>query len=209
MTISDPFSDPLLYEQQLVLQATQGQLAAFNQLVLNYQSVAYGVAYRMVQEQDAAADAVQESFLKAYRGLAGFQGGNFKSWLLRIVTNTCYDYLRAHKRHQTDSLDELPVDAEYATQLVDGAESPQQYVERRELNEVIELAIRTLPADQRLVLTLCDVQGYAYEEIVEITGFPMGTVKSRIARARAKVRDFLLQRPELLPATFRPTGGDY
>jgi RNA polymerase sigma-70 factor, ECF subfamily len=200
--------EPVLDEQQLIAQARRGDLAAFNQLILTYQTVAYGVAYRMVQEQEAAADAVQESFLKAYRGLVGFQGGNFKSWLLRIVTNTCYDYLRAIKRYHADSLDELPVDAEYATQLVDGGESPHAYIERMELNQSIEAAIRSLPADQRLVLTLCDVQGYAYEEIAEITGFPMGTVKSRIARARAKVRDFLLQRPELLPATFRPTGGD-
>ena len=200
--------DPVLDEQQLIAQARRGDLAAFNQLVLTYQTVAYSVAYRTLQEQEAAADAVQESFLKAYRGLVGFQDGSFKSWLLRIVTNSCYDYLRAAKHYQADSLDALPVDAEYATQLVDGGESPHAYVERMELNQLIELAIRSLPPDQRLVLTLCDVQGYAYEEIAEITGFPMGTVKSRIARARAKVRDFLLQRPELLPATFRPTGGD-
>ncbi len=200
--------DPVLDEQQLIAQARRGDLAAFNQLVLTYQTVAYSVAYRTLQEQEAAADAVQESLLKAYRGLVGFQDGSFKSWLLRIVTNTCYDYLRAAKRYQADSLDQLPVDAEYATQLVDSGESPHAYVERMELNQLIELAIRSLPPDQRLVLTLCDVQGYAYEEIAEITSFPMGTVKSRIARARAKMRDFLLQRPELLPATFRPTGGD-
>jgi RNA polymerase sigma-70 factor, ECF subfamily len=195
---------PRLDEQEVIARALNGELDAFNQLVLKYQQMAYSVAYRMLHNEGAAADTVQESFLKAYRALPSFHGGNFKSWLMRIVVNSCYDLLRVRQREQTDSLDDRPVDLDYAPHLVDHSEGPEAYAERMELTHQIELGIRALPPDQRTVLVLCDVQGYSYEEIAEITGFPMGTVKSRISRARTKLRDFLLEKPELLPATFRP-----
>lgn len=138
-------------------------------------------------------------------------GGSFKSWIIRIVVNTCYDALRSRKRRRTDSLDDFGDDdygtdggSDYSPQLEDPAERPDAYVQRMELSQLIEQGIARLPADQRLALTLCDVHGYAYEEISEITGMPMGTVKSRINRARAKVREYLWQYPELLPASFRP-----
>jgi RNA polymerase sigma-70 factor (ECF subfamily) len=191
-------------EQTAIEQALAGDLNAFNRLVVKYQRLAYSVAYRVMQTEDAAADAVQDSFIKAFRALPSFKGGLFKSWLLRIVVNTCYDMLRVQKRYATETIGDEPDEEESVTYLVDHGESPQDYVERMELNQLIELGIRALPADQRLVLTLCDVHGYAYEEIAEITGYPMGTVKSRISRARTKLRDFLLQQPELLPTTLRP-----
>jgi len=191
-------------EYQAVERAQNGDLGAFNQLVLTYQRLAFSVAYRMLQDEDAASDAVQDSFIKAYRALHTFRGGVFKSWLLRIVVNTCYDVLRARRRYVTDSLDEEPGENEYAPQLIDGSESPHDHAERMEMSELIELGIRSLPADQRLALVLCDVHGYAYEEIAEITDANMGTVKSRISRARSRLRDFLLQKPELLPANLRP-----
>ena len=193
-----------LEENQTVKRALNGDLGAFNQLVLTYQRLAFSVAYRMLQDEDAAADAVQESFIKAYRALHTFRGGVFKSWLLRIVVNTCYDVLRARQRYPTDSIEDEPGEEEYAPQLVDNTESPHDYAERMEVSELIEHGIRSLPADQRLVLVLCDVHGYAYEEISEITRVTMGTVKSRISRARSRLRDFLLQKPELLPASLRP-----
>lgn len=159
----------------------------------------------MLQTEESAADAVQDSFIKAFRALDGFKGGLFKSWLLRIVVNTCYDVLRVRGRYTTEPIEEEPSEeTRVAHQLIDQGESPQAYVERMELGSLIELGIQALPPDQRLVLTLCDVHGYAYEEIAEITGFPMGTVKSRISRARSKLRDFLLQQPELLPSSLRP-----
>jgi RNA polymerase sigma-70 factor (ECF subfamily) len=191
-------------EQLAVTRARQGEVRAFNELVLKYQNMAYSVAYRMLQDEGTAADTVQESFLKAFRALHSFQGGNFKSWLMRIVVNSCYDVLRVQQRQTTDSLDDGAGEQEYSPHLVDQAESPEAYAERMELNHHIEIGIRALPPDQRTVLILCDIQGHSYEEIAEITGFAMGTVKSRISRARAKLRDFLLQKPELLPSTFRP-----
>jgi RNA polymerase sigma-70 factor, ECF subfamily len=203
---------PASTEQQLIVAAAGGDLDAFNQLVLIYQNLAYSVAYRTLQEEDAAADAVQESMIKAFRSLSSFQGGSFKSWIIRIVVNTCYDALRSRKRRRTDSLDaftggdDYGADgpSDYSPQLEDPGEQPDAYVQRLELSQLIERGIAHLPADQRLALTLCDVHGYAYEEISEITGMPMGTVKSRINRARAKLREYLLQYPELLPASFRP-----
>ncbi|MCX6045293.1 MAG: sigma-70 family RNA polymerase sigma factor [Chloroflexi bacterium] len=191
-------------EQSIIARALEGEVNAFNQLVLTYQNLAYSIAYRVLQDESASADAVQDSFIKAYRALGTFQGNNFKSWLTRIVVNTCYDMLRAKRRRATDSLDDLPAEAEYTPYLIDHAEGPEAHAERMELNALIEIGIRALPPEQRTVLVLCDIHGYAYEEIAEITGQPIGTVKSRISRARTRVRDFLLQNPELLPATFRP-----
>lgn len=191
-------------EETLITLARQGDLDAFNGIVVAYQSLAYNVAYRTLQDEDAAADAVQDSFVKAFRSLLSFQGGSFKSWLIRIVVNTCYDVLRSRQRHPQTSIDDLPEEGEYAPYLVDPAESPERYAERMELSQLIELGISRLPPDQRLALTLCDVHGYSYEEISAIAGMPMGTVKSRINRARGRLRDFLLQHPELLPPSFRP-----
>ncbi|MEX1019653.1 MAG: sigma-70 family RNA polymerase sigma factor [Litorilinea sp.] len=191
-------------EQHAITHALEGDLDAFNELVIKYQRMAYSVAYRMLQREDVAEDAVQDSFIKAYRALETFRGGQFKSWLMRIVVNTCYDVLRVQKRYISESLEEEATEDGPATHLVDKAESPQEYVERRELSAHIELGIQALPEEQRLVLVLCDVHGYAYDEIAEITNQPMGTVKSRINRARAKLREFLLQQPELLPSPLRP-----
>jgi RNA polymerase sigma-70 factor, ECF subfamily len=195
---------PVASEDRAIQRAMEGDLAAFNQLVTVYQNLAYSVAYRTLQDEDAAADAVQESFIKAFRALGTFQGGSFKSWIIRIVVNSCYDHLRSLKRRPTDSLDDLAVDEEHAPHFQDPAESPESYVERMELSQLIETGVATLPAEQRLVITLCDVHGYQYDEISVMTGMPMGTVKSRINRARSKLRDFLWQYPELLPASFRP-----
>jgi RNA polymerase sigma-70 factor (ECF subfamily) len=200
-------------EQQLIARAGGGDLDAFNQLVLLYQNLAYSVAWRTLQDEEAAADAVQESMLKAFRSIKSFEGGSFKSWIIRIVVNTCYDALRARKRRRTGSLDDFGREDEfeseggagdYNPQLEDPGERPDDYAQRMELSQLIERGIAALPPDQRLALTLCDVHGYAYEEIGEITGMPMGTVKSRINRARTKLREYLLQYPELLPASFRP-----
>jgi RNA polymerase sigma-70 factor, ECF subfamily len=194
-------------EQRAIARALEGELDAFNELVVKYQRLAYSVAYRMLQSEDAAADAVQDSFIKAFRALPSFKGGMFKSWLMRIVVNTCYDVLRVNQRYTTESIGDDPnyEEGEVAPrQLIDSSESPHEFAERMELSALIELGMRALPAEQSLVLSLCDIHGYAYEEIAEVTGLPIGTVKSRISRARVRLRDFLLQQPELLPANLRP-----
>jgi RNA polymerase sigma-70 factor (ECF subfamily) len=190
-------------ENALIAAAQSGELPAFNQLVMHYQGLAYNVAYRIMGDPDAAADTTQDAFIKAYKALGGYRGGSFKAWLLRIVTNTCYDALRARKRRQADSLDDLAVEPEHAWQLANGHAGPEELALRSELGNVIQAGIAQLPEDQRTVLVLTDVQGMSYQEVAEIMGSSLGTVKSRLSRGRAKLRDYLLQQQELLPSRYR------
>ncbi|NIV30323.1 MAG: sigma-70 family RNA polymerase sigma factor [Anaerolineae bacterium] len=190
-------------EQALIDSARKGDARAFNQLVLLYQRMAYNVAYRILNDQDAAADATQDAFLKAFKAMRRFRGGSFKAWLLRIVTNACYDQLRRKQRRPASSLDDLPVEADHSYHLHDPAEQPDEFVERQELGHTIQAGIATLPLEQRTVLVLSDVQGLSYKEIAEVTGLSLGTVKSRLSRARARVRDYLMEQRELLPTQYR------
>jgi RNA polymerase sigma-70 factor (ECF subfamily) len=195
-------------EQALIGSARKGDARAFNQLVLRYQSMAYNVAYRILSDPDAAADATQDAFLSAFRAMRKFRGGSFKAWLLRIVTNACYDQLRVKQRRPTSSLDDLPVEVDHTYYLHDPAEQPDEFVERRELSALIQAGISTLPVEQRVVLVLSDVQGMSYQEVSEVTGVSLGTVKSRLSRGRAKVRDYLVENGELLPTAYRLRGDE-
>lgn len=190
-------------EQRLIEAASRGDLSAFNQLVLSYQSMAYNLAFRILGTGDSAQDATQEAFIKAYRNLGQYRGGSFKAWLLRIVTNSCYDYLRQVQRRPASSLDDLSSDPEYTGQLIDPLEAPSDYALRQELSALIQQGIATLPIEQRTVLVLSDIEGLSYEEVAQAMGSSLGTVKSRLSRARAKLRDFLLERQELLPSRYR------
>lgn len=190
-------------ESQLIAAAQNGDLPAFNQLVLRYQNLAYNVAYRILGDPDLAADATQDAFLKAFKALGSFRGGAFKPWMLRIVTNTCYDYLRSAKRRPSDSLDDAMESGEHSPRLHDRGEGPDSYVERQELSQMIQWAISQLNYDQRAVVTLVDIQGFSYEEAADILGISIGTVKSRLSRARAKLRDIMQAHQELLPARYR------
>jgi len=191
-------------ENKLIHAARHGDIDAFNRLVLAYQDTAYTVAYRIIGEPDAAADAAQEAFISAYYKLDQFQGERFKSWLLRIVTNACYDELRRRQRRPAASLDGLEnVTFRPDPDLNPVPESPEQHAQRRELNRAIQDCLDALPDDQRVVAVLVDVEDYAYQEIVAITGLPLGTVKSRLSRARARMRDCLRAVRELLPSEYR------
>lgn len=191
-------------EKGLIEAARRGDIGSFNQLVLSYQSLAYNVAYRILGDRDAAADATQEAFLSAYKSISKFRGGSFKAWVLRIVTNACYDQLRHKQRQPTASLDAVLVSkAAPIRPLTEPGESPEEYTLRQELSNAIQVGIGTLPPEQRVVLVLSDVQGLSYQEIAAITGTSLGTVKSRLSRARSKLRDFLLERRELLPSRYR------
>jgi RNA polymerase sigma factor (sigma-70 family) len=191
-------------EQSLIASARKGDVRAFNQLVLLYQSMAYNLAYRILNDPDAAADATQDAFVSAFKAMAKFRGGSFKSWILRIVTNACYDQLRSKKRRPTESMDDLEMEQDHISYLRDESEQPDELVERQELNQAIQLGIQALPSEQRIVLILSDVQGLSYQEIAEITDLSLGTVKSRLSRGRAKLRDYLVQQQrELLPGRYR------
>jgi RNA polymerase sigma-70 factor (ECF subfamily) len=169
-----------------------------------YQGTAYNVAYRVIGDGDAAADACQDAFLKAYKAINQYRGGSFKSWLMRIVTNTCYDQLRYKKRRPANSLEDMTENpGPDRIKLVNGSERPEERVLRDELADLLQLGIGQLSEDQRIVLVLNDVQGFSYQEIAEIIDQPLGTVKSRLSRARRRLREFLLQQQELLPSQYR------
>jgi RNA polymerase sigma-70 factor (ECF subfamily) len=196
-------------DEPILIQAAQrGDIDAFNTLVLAYQSQVYNVAYRIMGDEAAAADATQEAFISAYKALKGFRGGSFKSWLLRTVTNACYDALRYSKRRPATSLDALgeepdgnpgdPSGAGYDEFVASEEESPAAAAERNELRRTIVAGIKLLPADQRITFVLSDVQGMSYEEVADAMQTSLGTVKSRLSRARAKMRDYLLTQTELL-----------
>ena len=189
-------------EPALIAAAQGGDREAFNQLVVHYQSLVYNVAYRIVGGPDEAADATQDAFISAYRGIARFRGGSFRSWLLRIVTNSCYDQLRAKKRKPTTSIDADP-DQDWQEWMVDSGEQPDERAERLALGRLIQRGLDELPAEQRAVVVLRDIQEMRYDEISTTLGISLGTVKSRLNRGRRKLRDFMTQQRELLPTRYR------
>jgi len=190
-------------EVALIAQAKKGDVNAYNTLVLHYQQLVYNVTYRIMGDPQSAEDATQEAFISAYNALNRFRGGNFKAWLLRIATNACYDELRRRKRRPQSSLDELTEDNESFPFLRSSNEGPEAHRQRIELIRAIEDCLQTLPDEQRVTAVLCDVEGYDYKQIAEMTSVSLGTVKSRMSRARSKLRDCLQGFKELLPANYR------
>jgi RNA polymerase sigma-70 factor, ECF subfamily len=181
-------------DEALVLAASKGNLDAFNQLVLNYQDLAYHHAYSLMGDPSSAEDVAQESFVKAFQGLNGFRGGSFRSWLLRIVTNCAYDILRRSQRHPLQPLfpeDDNGEELESAPWLADPSTSVQDAVEQAELSEEIRSLMEQLPEAYRNVLTLVDIYQFDYLEAAETLRVPIGTVKSRLARARLQMRGML------------------
>jgi RNA polymerase sigma-70 factor (ECF subfamily) len=193
---------------ELALKAAQrGDVAAFNVLVETHQRQVYNVCYRTLGNAEDAADVAQDTFLSAFRGVRSFNGpaAGLRSWLLRIAVNACYDHMRRRQRRPADSLDTLSTaepDREIgmADRLADPRPGPEQQSLSAETARHIQQAIDSLPADQRLTVVLCDVQGLSYGEAAEIMSIELGTVKSRLSRARAELRAVLTQKGEL-PAT--------
>lgn len=186
-------------EATLVCNASQGDLDAFNALVRNYQDMAYHHAYALLGDQPAAEDAVQDSLIKAFQHIDRYRGGSFRAWLLKIVTNTAYDLLRKTLRRPTLPLfpeGEHGEDMEYSAWLADPAPSLQVHVERNEDAERLYRALDELPEPFRCVLTLIDLYEMDYAEVVKVLGIPMGTVKSRLVRARLQMRKKLFGQKE-------------
>ena len=183
-------------DMAMIIEAARGgDETAFNNLVVYYKSAAERVAQHILKTEDAAADAVQEAFIKVYKAMRRFQDGNFRSWLLRIVTNTCYDHLRREKRRAALSLDELTEQAKpdinmQPTFLGDSIRmtDPEFQAIRSETMENLLKTIDKLPLWHRNVVLLIDVHGYDYTETAELLNLPLGTIKSRLSRARAALR---------------------
>jgi RNA polymerase sigma-70 factor (ECF subfamily) len=193
-------------EEQLIRAAQKGDLNAFNLLVLDYQGLAFNLAYRLLGDDPSAQDVTQDAFVSAYKNLRSYRGGSFKAWLLRIVTNGSYDELRRRKRHPQISLEPEEKDGDPAPDpawLADPGEGPQELAERVELNAAIQRCLSELEADFRAAVVLIDVQGMDYGEAALILRRPLGTVKSRLARARGRLQNCLQGFMELLPDRFR------
>ncbi len=206
--ISFSYNHYAMDELALIRSAVDGDLDAFNRLVLEYQESAFNVALRILGEVPAAEDATQNAFISAYRNLRQYRGGSFKAWVLRMVTNACYDELRRRKRRPTISLDgegdeDQPSLEESLAATDPAAPDPQLALERQELEHAIQHCLDGLPPEFRSAVILADIEGLDYEEIARAAGTPLGTIKSRLARARFKLRDCLKTFEELLPARFR------
>lgn len=154
----------------------------------------------MLGDRSQAEDVAQETFLSAYRSLGRFRGGNLRAWLMRIAVNSSRDVLRRRQRRPESSLDESLENPTF--QITSDAEGPDEAAVRSELNAEIQRAILSLSPEHSAVLVLVDVQGLSYGEAAEAVGVSIGTVKSRLSRARSRVRDALMRRRELLPDYF-------
>lgn len=199
--------DPSDNEQALIHTARRGSLEAFNTLVLRYQDSVYTLAYRIMGESHSAADVVQDAFILAYRRLDSYRGGSFRAWLMRIATNTAYDELRRRKRRPATAFDDLPgAESDDGPPVSADTPTPEQVVQQGELQHAIQQCITALGDDQRLILVMSDVEGFSYQEIADQLGVQLGTVKSRLSRARTSVRHCLQAVGELLPAAYRLIG---
>ena len=208
--IVDPFSTSpqttnlivALPMEQILKSARKGDHRAFGRLIEHYVAAAQRVARQILRTEEDAADAVQEALLKAHRALHRFNDGNFRAWLLRIVANTCYDHLRRTKRHSTTSLDELIENQDRGRGGFEpvAEDNPEEQIMQQETMRLILTAINELAVWQQAVVILIDVQGHNYAEAAEILKLPIGTVKSRLNRARIILRDLLAEQQLILTA---------
>jgi RNA polymerase sigma-70 factor (ECF subfamily) len=190
-------------EEWLIERARRGDLDAFNTLVERYQTAIFNLCLRMLGRRELAEDATQEAFLSAYRAIGRLQGNHIGAWFLRIAANACYDELRRRGRRPAGSLDAMIDDPDAGYMPATDDAGPEEETLRAEARRDIELALLELPSDQRLAVILCDVEGLRYDEIAEVTRSSLGTVKSRISRGRARMRELLSREGEPLPGALR------
>jgi len=188
-------------EQRLIQLTRDGDYDAFNRLVVEYQDAVFGVVLRMVRNRSAAEDITQDTFISAFRKISSYRGGIFRAWLFRIAKNASLDYLRKIARRGEISIDEESV---YFSETVkDESQDPEADVLNAELARLIEHCMGELSHDHRFAMVMIDVEGYQYNEAAESIDVSVGTVKSRLNRARARMRDCVQQDRELLPTSMR------
>ena len=189
--------DQMTREEELrtVESVLGGDVNAFETLVLSYEKNVYNLALRMVKNPEDASDMAQEAFIRAYNSPASFRGeSKFYVWLYRIVSNVCLDFLRSRSRHPTVSLSvENDEGEETELDIPDESQSPEALLERRLTRDSVRRGLDALSEEYRQILLLREIQGLSYDEIAETLSMELGTVKSRIFRARKKLCDFLLR----------------
>lgn len=187
-------------EQILLERSKAGDVAAFEKLIEAYQKKIFNLAFRMIGNYDDANDLAQEALIRIFRSIPNFKGeSTFSTWIYRITTNICLDEIRKRKNRKALSLDEEihSEDGEIQRQIMSDDPLPDEIAEREELRSIVNNAINSLPEEQRLILSLRDIQGLRYEEIAEVLDCPGGTVKSRINRARQALKNALVSKREL------------
>ena len=185
-------------ENLLLTMAMGGDVDAFNRLVAIHQNAVYGFAMSLTRQHALADDVTQETFISAFRSISKMRGGNFRAWLLRIARNKAYDHFRRQNRRRESSVDEE--DALFLATLTDDNPSPHAVAVNSELREALEHCVGGLSDEHREVIVLIDVQGQSYDEASTVCGVNIGTMKSRLNRARRRVRDCLRGFPGLLPS---------
>ena len=195
-----------LTEASLIESAQSGDMDSFNQLVLKYQDMMFRISLRILTDESSADDATQNAMIQAFRNIRSFRGGSFRSWLARVTVNASYDEMRRWKRQPSMSFEQVNSDGEEIESLpwmVDLADGPEERYDSVELREALQRCVKALSSDYRLVVVLVDVEGMSYEEVARVANIPVGTVKSRLARARMQLRKSLQSYRGLLPAAYQ------
>lgn len=191
-------------EQTLIRSAREGSLEAFNLLIERHEDFVFRIALRMLGDEDRAADAAQMAWMSVFHKIEGLRGTQLRTWLARVIVNTCYDEIRrTYRRRETRLLpldhEEKEIDEVYW--LADPTPGVEETVENRETERTIHACLESLTADHRSVLILVDIEGLSYEEAARAAGVPVGTIRSRLARARMAMRARLRQSTERFPAS--------
>ncbi len=185
-------------EAELVRRAKDGDMAAFEQLISNYQMKIYHIAYHMLSNEQDAEDAAQEAMIKAYRYLGSFkEESGFYTWIYRITHNICLDMLRRRKRsltHETDLVKKDQDGQEAELQIVDAKPQPEEQLMRQQVQNEMQNAIAELKENYRVVLVMRDIEGMSYDDIAAVLEISAGTVKSRLNRARENLRKIVVKK---------------
>lgn len=192
-------------EKALIKAAQGGDLNAFNALILRYQNLLFGIALRMLGDQDVASDAVQEALISAFSKFNSFRGGSLRSWLARVTVNACYDEMRRKRRQREVPIEQFNMEGEEIedlTWMIDPAARPDEQVDSYELANAIQQSLNRLTPAYREVVVLVDIEGLSYEEASMVARVPVGTVKSRLARARLQMRSSLQSFTGLVPMQY-------
>ena len=193
-------------ETTLIENAQRGDMDSFNELVLKYQDMMYRISLRILNDESSADDATQNAMIQAFRNIKSFRGGSFRSWLARVTVNASYDEMRRWRRQASMSFEQVNSDGDEIESLpwmMDHSAGPEQRYDSVELHDALQHCVKALNSEYRLVVVLVDVEGMSYEEVARVANIPVGTVKSRLARARMQLRKSLQSYRGLLPAAYQ------